>query len=114
VSDVAHKAPTFFALYSEGQVTPRANRRLRRSLAGVGQSRDARTARVPWSDAGRIDVLMMTRRTLPLILAARRADRPPREFVEPFFEMLIAGNDPNDKPTLYRTSFWLYGRPPTT
>ena len=22
MSDVAHKAPTFFALYSEGQVTP--------------------------------------------------------------------------------------------
>ena len=55
---------------------------------------------------------MMTSRALPLILAARRANRPLREFAERFFQTLKATNDPNDRPVLHAMSYWLYGHPP--
>jgi hypothetical protein len=112
VSDVTHKAPTFFALYGEGQATPEQIDDYVEAWheSGNDETRELHEyLGLTWEEYG---ILMMTRRALPIILAARRANRPPREFVEPFFQTLKARNDPNDKPTLHTMSYWLYGHPP--
>jgi hypothetical protein len=112
VSDVAHESSTFFALYSEDRVTPD---QIDDFVEAWHESGDDETRELheylglTWEEYG---VLMMTSRALPLILAARRADRPLREFVEPFFETLKARNAPRDRATLHTMSYWLYGHPP--
>jgi hypothetical protein len=57
-------------------------------------------------------ILVITDRALPAILAARRANRPLRDFVAPLFEALQVANDPSDKPVLHAMGFWLRHHPP--
>ena len=53
------------------------------------------------------DVWFTTPRALPSILAARQAGRPLREFIEPFYERLVAAADPLDTPVLHAFGYWL-------
>jgi hypothetical protein len=113
VSDITQQAPTFFALYSQGR-------------ASAEQIEDHVGA---WHDSGddetrelheylgmtdeEYDVWLMTPRTLPLLVEARRTGRPLRKLVEGLYQDLCAANDPKDQPTIYRMSYWLYDRPPS-
>jgi len=108
VSDIAHKAPTFFALYSEGQVTADQID----DYVGAWHESDDGETREPHEYFGLTWEELMTSRALPMILAARRAKRPLREFLEPFFQTLKARNDPNDKAALHAMSYRLYRHPP--
>ena len=112
MSDIAHEAPTFFSLYADGKATPD---QLDDFVEAWHESGDEETRELheflgmTWDEYG---VLLMTDDALPLILDARRANRPLREFVEPFFQALRSKNDPKDRPTIHRMSYWLYDRPP--
>ena len=52
-------------------------------------------------------LLVITDRALPAILAARRANRPLREFVAPLFDRLRSADDPEDKPVLHAMAYLL-------
>jgi hypothetical protein len=52
------------------------------------------------------DIWLMTPRALPVILAARRAARPLRESVSPFYEALQAAGNADDAPALQRMGYW--------
>jgi hypothetical protein len=56
-------------------------------------------------------ILMITDRALPAILAARRANRPWREFIAPLFETLRTVDNREDKPVLYAMGYWLQHPP---
>jgi hypothetical protein len=114
VSEVTHQGPTFLALYDKGKVTAD---QIDDFVAAWHESGDEETRELheylgfTWEEYG---VLMMTERTLPLIAEARRTGRPLRDLVEPFFQELLAKNDPNDRAARHTLSYWLYGHPPAT
>jgi hypothetical protein len=114
VSEVTHHGPTFLALYDEGKITAD---QIDRFVAAWHESGDQETRELheylgmTWEE---YDVLLMTERTLPLIVAARRAGKPLRDLVEPFFQEMLEKNDPNDRAARHTMSYWLYGHAPST
>jgi hypothetical protein len=112
VSEIAQKAPAFFALYDEGRI---AAGQIHDYIGAWHDSGDEETR--PLSEylgmtAEEFSVWVITSRALPVIAAARRANRPLREFVAPFFEQLKTANNPADKPVLHAMGYWLQQHPP--
>ena len=112
MSDLSHEAPTFLKLYSEGLVTADE---VDDYVEAWHESGDEETRELheylgmTWEEHG---VWVITPRALPTILAARRANRPLREFVAPFFETLRSAANPDDRPVLHAMSYWLQHHPP--
>ena len=107
MSDIKHHALTFFSLYSEGLV--RADQ-IDDYVGAWHDSGDEETR--PLSEylgmtSEQYGVWVITPRALSAILAARRANRPLREFVAPFLEKLHATGDPRDASVLFAMGHWL-------
>jgi hypothetical protein len=112
VSDIIQKAPTFFALYDAGQATAEAIHDFIGAWHETGVEEERPLSEYLGMTVEEFGVWVITPRALPAILAARRANRPLREFVAPFFESLRSAGDPEDKPVLHAMRYWLQHHPP--
>ena len=112
MSDIAHDAPTFFTLYSEGRVTAEQVDDYVEAWHESGDEETRSLCDYLGLTEEECDVWVITPRALPAILAARRAERPLRDFIAPFFESLRAADDPMDKPVLHAMGYWLKDHPP--
>jgi hypothetical protein len=112
VSDTAHEIPTFLALYGEGQVTAAQADDYVEAWHESGEDETRSLAEYLGMTDEEYGLWAITPRALPVILAARRANRPPREFVAPFFDTLRAAGDPTDRPVVHALSYWLKRQPP--
>jgi hypothetical protein len=113
VSEITQRSPAFFTLYSEGRVTAD---QVHDYVEAWHESGDEESRPLPeylgMSDDEYNVWLMMTFRALPIILAARRANRPLRDFVAPFYDKLRAAGDPEDRSVLHTMAYWLERQPP--
>jgi hypothetical protein len=107
VSDIGQKAPTFFELYSQGRVTADQADDYVRAWHDSGDEETRSLVEYLGMTEEEYDVWLMTDRALPVILAARRAGRPLREFVAPLYEKLRAAGDPEDRPAVHTMGYWL-------
>lgn len=107
VSDVAQKRDTFFALYDSGHAVAGDIDDFVGAWHESGDEETRSLVEYLGLTAEEYGVLMLTDRTLPVILAARRANRPLREFVAPFFEQLQADGNPKDASVLFAMGHWL-------
>lgn len=112
MSDVVHKPDTFFALYDSGRVAAEQIDDFVEAWHESGDDEQPSLAEFLGVTDEEYGVLIITDRALPAILAARRANRPLRDFVAPFFEALRAADDPTDKPVLHAMGYWLQAHPP--
>ena len=112
MSDVVHKQDTFFALYDSGRAAAEAIDDFVGAWHESGDDEQRSLAAYLGVTDEEHGVLLITDRALPVILAARRANRPLREFVAPFFAKLQAAGDPEDKPVLHALGYWLKDHPP--
>ena len=112
VSDVVHQRDTFFALYDSGRVAAEEIDNFVEAWHESGDDEQRSLAEFLGVTEAEYDVLIITDRALPAILAARRANQPLREFVAPFFDRLQAAGDPEDKPVLHAMGYWLKRHPP--
>lgn len=107
MSDIAHEAPSFLTLYSDGRVTADQVD----DYVDAWHKSGAEEVRSLSEYLGMTDeeygVWVMTPRALPVIVAARRFGRPLWEFVAPFYEQLRAAAAPDDKPVLHAMGYWL-------
>jgi len=112
VSEVQNELPTFMTLYDQGAVTAEQIDDFVEAWHESGDDEQRSLVEYLGMTEAEYDVEFITPRALPAILAARRANRPLREFVLPFFEKLRAAGDPRDKPVLHTLGFWLQRHPP--
>ena len=112
MSDVVPKLDTFFALYDSGRVTAEQIDDFVEAWHESGDDEQRSLAEFLGVTEEEYGVLIITDRALPAILAARRASRPLREFIAPFFESLQSAENPDDKPVLHAMSYWLQHHPP--
>ncbi len=112
VSDIAHDAPTFFTLYGEGRVTAEQVDDYVEAWHESGDEETRSLCEYLGLTEEECDGWVMTPRALPVILEARRANAPLRDFVEQFNESLRARGDPKDASVLYAMSYWLKDHPP--
>jgi hypothetical protein len=111
VSDVRNESRTFMTLYEQGHVTPEQIDEFVEAWHESGDEEKRSLVEYLGMTEAEYDIEFITPRALPAILAARRAKRPLREFVVPFFEALQTTADPADKPVLRALSFWLERHP---
>lgn len=107
MSDTTQQSPTFFALYSEGRVNADQADDYVEAWHESGDEETRSLAEYLGMSEEEYDVWLMTPRALPVILAARRAERPLQEFVAPFYDTLRAAGDPEDRPVLHTMGYWL-------
>ena len=107
MSDVVHRPDTFFALYDSGRATAEQIDDFVEAWHEFGDDEPRSLAEYLGVTDGEYGVPMITDRALPAILAARRANRPLRDFVAPLFEQLQTANDPEDAPLLHAMRHWL-------
>jgi hypothetical protein len=107
VSDVRNESLTFMTLYEQGHASPERIDDFVEAWHESGDDEKRTLVEYLGMTEAEYDIEFITPRALPTILAARRAKRPLREFVVPFFEALQAAGDPADKPVLRALSFWL-------
>jgi hypothetical protein len=112
VSDIANMTPTFFTLYSEGCVTAEQADDYVEAWHESGEEETRSLSEYLGMTEEEYGIWVITPRALPAILAARRTNRPLREFVAPLFEALKAAGDPEDRPVLHVLSYWLQRHPP--
>jgi hypothetical protein len=112
VSDVVPKLDTFFALYDCGRVTAEQIDDFVEAWHESGDDEQRSLAEFLGVTEEEYGILIITDRALPAILAARRANRPLREFVAPLFESLQSAANPDDKPVLHAMGYWLKHHPP--
>jgi hypothetical protein len=111
VSDVVHQRDTFFDLYQSGRVAAEEIDKFVEAWHESGDEEQRSLAEFLGVTEAEYGVLIMTDRALPVILAARRANRPLPDFVAPFYEKLKAADDPKDKSVLYAMGYWLQAHP---
>ena len=107
VSDIAHAENSFFALYDSGQATAEQIDDFVDAWHASGDEETRSLAEYLGVTNEEYGVLIITDRALPAILAARRARRPLRQFVAPFFERLRAEGDPENRPVVFALAHWL-------
>jgi len=107
VSDAVHGLDTFFSLYDAGRVSAEQIDDFVDAWHEAGDDEQRPLAEYLGVTDKEYGILVITDRALPAILAARRANRPLREFVAPLFEALQAAGDPSDRPVLYALGGWL-------
>jgi hypothetical protein len=111
VSDVRNESLTFMTLYEQGHATPEQIDDFVEAWHESGDEEKRSLVEYLGMTEAEYDIEFITPRALPTILAARRAKRPLREFVEPFFEALQAAGDPADRSVLHALGFWLKRHP---
>jgi hypothetical protein len=107
VSEVAQKAPTFFALYSQGLATGEQVDDFVEAWHESGDEETRSLSEYLGMTEEEYGVWVITPRALPSILAARRSGQPLRAHVAPFFEWLRDAADPKDKSVLHALGYWL-------
>jgi hypothetical protein len=112
VSDVVHGVDTFFSLYDEGRVSAEQMDDFVEAWHESGDDEQRSLAEYLGVTDEEYGILIVTDRALPAILAARRGNRPLREFVAPLFDGLQSAGDPEDKPVLHAMGYWLQHHPP--
>jgi hypothetical protein len=112
VSEVVHQGDTFFALYDAGRVALEQIDDFVEAWHESGDNEQRPLAEFLGVTEEEYGVLLITDRALPAILAARRTNRPLREFVAPLFETLQVAGDPKDEPVLHALGYWLKHHPP--
>jgi len=111
VFEVVHGPNTFFSLYDAGRVTEEQIDNFVEAWHESGDDEHRPLAECLGVTDEEFGILVVTDRAPPAILAARRANRPLREFIAPLFEALQAAGDPEDKPVLHALSPWLKRHP---
>ena len=111
MSEVYNESPSFMTLYEQGRVTPEQIDDFVEAWHESGDKEQRSLVEYLGMTQSEYDVEFITPRALPAILAARRANRPLREFVAPLFEALQATGDPADRPVLHALSGWLKRHP---
>ena len=112
MSEPAQETQTFFTLYDAGRVTAEEIDDFVEAWHVSGDDEQRSLAEFLSVTEEEYGVLIITDRSLPAILAARRANRPLREFIAPFFETLQSAANPEDKPVLHAMGYWLRHHPP--
>jgi len=113
VSEVHNMSPTFMTLYDQGRVTPEQIDDFVEAWHESGDEEQRSLVEYLGMTESEYDIEFITPRALPVILAARRANRPLQDFVAPLFEELQAAGLPEDKPVLHALSHWLQRHPPS-
>lgn len=112
VSEVDNRSPTFMALYDQGRATAEQLDDFVEAWHDSGDDEQRSLVEYLGMTEAEYDLEFITPRALPIILAARRADRPLQDFVAPFFEALQAAGNPEDKSVLRALSHWLQRHTP--
>ena len=112
MSDIAQETQTFFSLYGSGHAPADAIHDFIEAWHETGDDEQRPLSEYLGMTAEEFGVWVITPRVLPVILAARRANRPLAEFVRPFVEKLRADANPNDRSVLFALGHWLAAHPP--
>jgi hypothetical protein len=112
VSDVRNRIASFFDLYSQGDVSEDAIDDFVGAWHDSGDAEGRSLSSFLGITADEYAVWVMDARTLPLILAARRAHEPLHDAVERYLVSMRAAANPSDRSAIWSLSHWVERRGP--
>jgi hypothetical protein len=107
VSDVSNRTASFFDLYSQGDASEDAIDDFVGAWHDSGDAEDRPLSSFLGVTADEYAVWVMDARSLPLILAARRAHEPLHHAVGRYVVEMQAAENPSDRSAIWSLSHWV-------